>query len=151
MCCKSQIMLQLCSNLQQHGSFFIWNLFQHSREHIYKHIYKIQEDWASNMDFIKYAAFQLFCSTIWSKYAEINLFTMSTISYLFYHIKIPLYTSFHALYMICSPNSPIPRTIIRTCSSVSLRRKLTHAVKARTRVYTKNKSLWLRLPSRPQR
>ena len=27
MCCKLQIMLQLCSNMQQHGNFFIWNLF----------------------------------------------------------------------------------------------------------------------------
>ena len=57
------------------------------------------------MDFIKYGAFQLLCSTIcWNNF----FLSMSTISYLFYHIKIPLYTNSHALYMICSPNSHIP-------------------------------------------
>ena len=78
--------------------FCTWNLLYHSEEHIYCPLYKIQEDWSSNMDFIKYAAFQLFCSTIFVQ--------MSTLSRHFYYIKIPPYPNFYALCKVCSPNSP---------------------------------------------
>ena len=40
-----------------------------------------------------------------------KMFGRSIVFYLFYHIKIPPYTNFHALCRICSPNLPIPRTI----------------------------------------
>lgn len=70
MCCKSRIMLQLCSNLQQHGDFSLGTSFNILGNTFTLHYTKSKKIGSQIWISFKYAAFQLFCSTICSKYAK---------------------------------------------------------------------------------